>query len=86
MSEVYAVAPVPVHRLIPSQFPPITLFDTVATAADLKPVMELAGWTNDRLVAERIKRLPQNEWVYGRSNSSIVMALVPARRTGRNAL
>lgn len=67
-------APRPAHRLIPSQFPPIGLFDTVATAADLGKVMELAGWTNDRLVAERIARLPQAEWVFGRPNSSIVMA------------
>ena len=36
--------------------------------------MELVGWTNDRLVAERIDRLPQDEWVYGTPNSSIVMA------------
>ena len=74
MTEVYAPAPQPVHRLIPSRFPPIGLFDTVATAADLAAVMELAGWTNDRLVAERIARLPQAEWVYGRPNASIVMA------------
>jgi hypothetical protein len=67
-------APHPTHRLIPSRFPPIGLFDTVATAADLEPVMELAGWTNDRLTAERIARLPQSEWVYGRANASIVMA------------
>jgi hypothetical protein len=46
----------------------------VTTAADLLAVMELVGWTNDRLVAERIARLPQSEWVYGRPNSSIVMA------------
>jgi hypothetical protein len=50
------------------------LFDSVATAADLDAVFELAGWTNDRLVAERIARLPQDEWVYGRPNASIVMA------------
>jgi hypothetical protein len=50
------------------------LFDTVATVADLAPVTELAGWTNDRLVAERIDRLPRDEWVYGRPNVSIVMA------------
>ena len=67
-------APRPARRLIPSQFPPIGLFDTVATAADLGKVMELAGWTNDRLVAERIARLPRAEWVYGRPNSSVVMA------------
>jgi hypothetical protein len=36
--------------------------------------MDLAGWTNDRLVAERINRLPRNEWVYGRPNASIIMA------------
>jgi hypothetical protein len=60
--------------LIPSQFPPIGLFDTVATAADLTAVMELVGWTNDRLVADRIARLPQTEWVYGVANASIVMA------------
>jgi RES domain len=74
LTDVYSPAPRPVHRLIPSQFPPIGLFDTVATAADLGPVMELAGWTNDRLVAERIDRLPREQWVYGRPNASIVMA------------
>src|SRR5271156_2640544 len=72
--DVFAVAPTPSHRLIPSQFPPIGLFDTVATAADLAPVMELAGWTNDLLVPARIQRLPQDEWVFGRANASIVMA------------
>lgn len=69
-----APAPQPSYRLIPSQFPPIGLFDTVSRAADLEAVMELAGWTNDRLVAQRLARLPRNEWVFGRANSSIVMA------------
>ncbi|HMN72738.1 MAG TPA: RES family NAD+ phosphorylase [Rhodoblastus sp.] len=69
-----APSPRPAYRLIPSQFPPIGLFDTVATAADLAAVMDLVGWTNDRLVAERIARLPQSEWVYGTPNASIVMA------------
>lgn len=67
-------APQPSYRLIPSRFPPIGLFDTVATAADLEAVMELAGWTNDRLLAERLQRLPHEEWVFGRPNSSVVMA------------
>ncbi|MDG2531359.1 RES family NAD+ phosphorylase [Caulobacter endophyticus] len=72
--EPHAPAPRPAYRLIPSRFPPIGLFDTVATAADLDAVMDLAGWTNDRLVAERIARLPMEERVYGRPNASIVMA------------
>src|SRR5947209_6072062 len=74
MIDAYAAASAPLHRLIPSRFPPIGVFDTVATAADLQAVMELVGWTNDRLVAHRLARLPQEEWVYGRPNSSIVMA------------
>lgn len=74
MTAATAPAPRPAYRLIPSRFPPIGLFDTVATAADLRAVMELAGWTNDRLVAERIDRLPRAEWVYGRPNASVVMA------------
>lgn len=67
-------APVPTHRLIPSQFPPIGLFDTVATAADLAAVMDLVGWTNNRLVEHRLARLPQAEWVFGRPNASVIMA------------
>jgi len=74
VTDVFAPSPRPAYRLIPSQFPPLGLFDTVATAADLAAVMELVGWTNDRLVAERIARLPQAEWVYGTTNASIVMA------------
>jgi RES domain-containing protein len=74
LSDVFSAPPSPSYRLIPSKFPPIGLFDTVATAADAEAVMELAGWTNDRLVEERLRRLPEDEWVYGRTNSSIVMA------------
>jgi len=74
VTDAFAPAPRPAHRLIASQFPPIGLFDTVATAADLAAVMELVGWTNDRLVADRIARLPESEWVYGVPNASIVMA------------
>ena len=74
MTDAFAPSPRPAHRLIPSKFPPIGLFDTVATAADLAATMELVGWTNDRLVAGRIARLPRSEWVYGVANASIVMA------------
>jgi hypothetical protein len=70
----HAAAPSPAFRLVPSRYPPIGVFDTVATAADLHAVFDLVGWTNDRLVSERINRLPPSEWVYGRPNSSVVMA------------
>ena len=41
MSGTYAPAPVSAHRLIPSRFPPIGLFDTVATAADIEAMRHL---------------------------------------------
>jgi RES domain len=69
-----APAPRPSYRLIPSRFPPIGAFDTVATTADLEAVMALEGWTNDRLVTHRIARLPKAEWVFGRANASVIMA------------
>lgn len=69
-----ATAPDQTHRLIPSRFPPINTFETVAQPGDLEAVLELEGWTNDRLVASRLKRLPRSEWVYGRPNASVVMA------------
>jgi hypothetical protein len=64
----------PTFRLIPSRFPPIVVFETVSSPDDLEAVMELEGWTNDRLVAERLARLSRAEWVYGSPNASIVMA------------
>jgi hypothetical protein len=74
MSIPLAPVPGPTWRMIPSRYPPIAAFDTVASTEDLEAVMELEGWTNDRLVAERVARLPKTEWVYGVPNASVVMA------------
>ena len=62
------------YRLIPSRFPPVAAFEAVASAEDLEAVFELEGWTNDRLAEHRLRRLPKEQWVYGRANASIVMA------------
>jgi hypothetical protein len=64
----------PTFRLIPSQYPPVGAFDDVSSPDDLAAVMELEGWTNDRLVEVRLNRLPRAQWVYGRPNASIIMA------------
>jgi hypothetical protein len=32
--------------------------------------MELEGWTNDRLVEERLARLPRDHWVHGSPNAA----------------
>lgn len=66
--------PTPTYRLVPSRFPTIGAFDDVVAPDDLLAVTELEGWTNDRLVLQRINRLPQSDWVFGASNSSVIMA------------
>jgi len=69
-----AVLDGPTYRLIPSRYPPLSAFDSVTSADDLEAVMELEGWTNDRLVAERVARLNKAEWVFGVPNASVIMA------------
>lgn len=75
------------HRLIPSRYPPVGIFDAVAAPEDLDLVIELEGWTNDRLSAELgvLHRLPRGEWVLGRPQASVIMAAFchPAPGGGR---
>ena len=63
-------------RLIASRYPTAGLFDRVASPSDLDAIIELEGWTNDRIVAELglITAIPLDEWVTGRAMSSVVMA------------
>lgn len=76
-------APEGTSRLVPSRFPPVSAFERVAAADDLETVMELEGWTNDRLTAHRLSMLDQSEWVFGRPNASVVMAaFMHGSRTG----
>lgn len=67
-------APLQTTRLIPSQFPPIAAFEGVSSPEDLEAVLELEGWTNDRLASARLAQLDRDEWVFGRPNASIIMA------------
>jgi hypothetical protein len=62
------------HRAVPSRYPPIQAFEDVADPADLPAVLELEGWTNDRLVAERLIRLAPEDRIVGRPNASVIMA------------
>ena len=64
------------HRLVPSRFPPIGVFDRVATAGDAIVAMELESLTNDRvrIALERATLLPDDDWVVGVPGATIVMA------------
>jgi len=42
----------PAHRLVPSRFPPVGLFDRVAAPEDLEAVFAIEALTNDRLREE----------------------------------
>ena len=64
------------HRLVPSRYPSAGILDEVASPEDLEEVVELEGWTNDRLNAELgvIGTIPREEWLVGRPFASVVMA------------
>lgn len=63
------------HRLIPSRYPTVGLFDRIAEVADLPALFELEGWTNDRISTElgTLSTIPSDEWVTG-PMASVVMA------------
>jgi len=63
-------------RLIASRYPAAGLLDRVAAPQDLDAIVELEGWTNDRLSNELglLTTIPRAEWVTGRPNASVIMA------------
>ncbi len=64
------------HRLVPSRFPPIGVFDHVASPADAVAAMTLESLTNDRIriAIERSAMLPDDDWVVGVPGATLVMA------------
>jgi hypothetical protein len=65
-----------VHRLIPSRFPPISLFDWAETPEELEGVAALEGLTNDRLITEYgdIHLIAKNDWVSGPGATPLMAA------------
>jgi RES domain len=64
------------HRLIASRYPPVGIFDTVASAKDAAEAMLLEGLTNDRLTApvQRLRLIPEHDMVMGQAGAHIIMA------------
>lgn len=64
------------HRLVPSKFPPIGVFDAVATPEDALAAMRLEGLTNDRLQISirRAALFPKEDWLVGQAGAQAVMA------------
>ncbi len=74
-------------RLVASRYPTVGVFDRVARHHDVDAIIELEGWTNDRITSELgiLSAGPRAEWVSGRAMSSVVMAAYchPAPGGGR---
>ena len=70
------IDPLDTHRLIPSRFPSVGVFDAVASSADLDAIFELEGWTNDRISGELgiLRGIPEDEWVLGVPHATLIMA------------
>lgn len=64
------------HRLIPSRYPPIALFDWAETAEELEQLALLEGLTNDRLQNEYgdIKLVAKEDWVGGNGSTPLMAA------------
>lgn len=64
------------HRLVPSHFPPIDLFENVASPADLEIVWALESATNDRLLEEagNLFLVPEDERISGPGTSPVMAA------------
>jgi len=66
----------PCYRIIPSRYPPISLFEQVADPSDLEAVFAIEAMTNDRLRDEvgQISLLQEHERVSGPGTSPIMAA------------
>lgn len=64
------------YRLIPSKFPPIDLYEDVASADELDAVYAVEALTNPRLVEQvgRLGLVPKEDWLVGIPHCSYVMA------------
>ncbi|MEO5598859.1 MAG: RES family NAD+ phosphorylase [Novosphingobium sp.] len=73
---VAAVHWTPCYRIIPSRFPPISLFETVADPADLEAVFQIEAMTNDRLREEagELSLVAPEDRISGPGTSAIMAA------------
>jgi len=71
-------------RIIPSRYPPVGIFDTVANAEDLEATFHVEGMTNERLRAEvgDLRLVPQAEWLTGPGTTPIMSAFTHMNPSG----
>jgi RES domain-containing protein len=74
----------PAYRLIPSRFPPVSLFDDVATQDELDAVFAVQALTNPRLRQEigEIDLIPRDERTFGPGSTPVMAAFTYLNREG----
>lgn len=74
----------PTYRLIPSRFPPVSLFDRVASAEDMDAIFAIQGLTNPRLRQElgKISLVPMADRVYGHGSTPVMAAFTHLNSEG----
>jgi RES domain-containing protein len=74
----------PSHRVIPSRFPPVGLFDRVADPKDLDAIYALEAMTNDRLRDEagNLRLVPDAERIAGPGTTPIMAAFTHLNPAG----
>jgi hypothetical protein len=70
------------YRIVPSVFPPVSLFETLVSPDELEVAYAIESLSNDRLQAQagNLHLVPKDEWVTG-PGASVVMA--PFTHIGR---
>ncbi|TCK09225.1 RES family NAD+ phosphorylase [Marinobacterium mangrovicola] len=73
------------HRLVPSHFPPINLFETVADPEDLEIIFEIESLTNDRLRDEAgdLRLVPASERISGPGSTPVMAAFTHIGQASR---
>lgn len=79
------LAGTPQYRIVPSLFPPVSLFETLVSADELEILYAIESMTNDRLQAEsgNLYLLPKEEWVTGPGASVVMAAFTHIGRASR---
>ena len=74
----------PCYRIIPSRFPPISLFESVTDPADLEAVYQIEALTNDRLREEAgdLQLVSPDDRVSGPGTSAIMAAFTHLNPVG----
>src|SRR5207248_10187404 len=75
----------PSHRIVPSRFPPVGLFDRVAAPEDLETVFALEVMTNDRLREEagELSLVAKEDRISGPGTTPIMAAVTHLSPQGR---